>query len=313
MSLTLVTNPVTTVAGVVNNIFAGFEDTEFVFQRKDMTGVSVTSGTGTTSRISTSSDLSSYLSIGDAVYLYAEGSTYTYNKTGLVTKLDTTYIEVDIDYIENASTNSYINYFLNYYVEAELVNVDNSDVKVVDFSLKDDGTAAGVVIINVGIANDLNSLDFEYSSREIEEMRTKFKMQYKQVYTSSSESFTLISDEIILVYAVEQPTIEKFINQFEYPELYEGYPNGVILCHSDSNNDASQINLVYDELDLNESDLVTNQGLVSFSNDEHGLIFVDFTGKSINANTEYIKFKATFSASPDWLAADWLPADWATT
>ena len=313
MALTLVTNPVQTVGGVVNNIFAGFDEVEFVFQRKDMTGVGVTSGTGTTIRISTTSDLSSYLSIGDSVYIYAEGSTYTYNESGQVTVLNASFIEIDVNFIENASTNSYINYFLNYHVDIELVNSDNSDINILGFSLRDDGTSAGVVTIDVGIANDKNLIDFVYSTRELTDSTIEFKVQYKQVYTGSSESYTLISDEVILVYATEQPTLEKFINQFETPSLYAGYPNGVILCHSDENRDNTILEVLYDELDINQNDLVTDNAIISFSGDEHGLIFIDFTSISVGNNTRYIRFKGQFAAGGDWLPADWLPADWKTT
>lgn len=312
MALTLETNPVQTVGGVVENIFAGFDKVEFVFQRKDMTGVSITSGTGTNIRISTGLDLSSYLSVGDAVYVYAEGSTYTYNKSGLITVVDTTYIEASIDFIENASTNSYINYFINYYIDVQCVNADNSDIKVIPFSLQDDGTDAGVIKIDVGIVNDLNYVDFEYVTQQLPNAVTKFKIQYKQVYTGSSESYTLVADEIILVYATQTPIIESFINQFDTPELYEGYSNGVMLCHSDSNNDDAQLNIVYDQLDINQNDVIIDQSLATLIN-EYGLYFIDFTGEVINQDTEYIKFKATFSAAPDFLPADWDSSDFATT
>ncbi len=134
MALTLITNPVETVGGVKHDIFAGFTDIEFVFKREDLTGVSITAGTGATIKID-AAGLDTYLSVGDSVYVYAEGATYTYDKPGLVTVLDASYIEVDIDFIEVASTNSYINYFINYYVDVQVVNASNTDVKIIPFSL----------------------------------------------------------------------------------------------------------------------------------------------------------------------------------
>ena len=319
MSLTLVTNPVETVGGVVNNIFAGFEDTEFVFSRKDLSNVSITAGAGTNVRIDTNgNDLTTKISVGDAVYLYAVGSTYTYNKSGLITVVSATYIEADISFIENAtvSASNYINYYKNYYVECELVNVDNSDVKLLPFTLRDDGNDAGSITINVGIANDLNTIDYEFTTQQLTDSVTKFKFQYRQVYTLDdgdvTDSYTLVSDEIILVYATVQPDIESYITQFENPKIYSGYPFGVVMCHSDDNKDDDFLSVRYEQLDINHNSIISGTEIVQI-NDEYGLIFIDFTNEIISGDAQFIRFTSAWIGAPDWLSADWLPADWSTT
>lgn len=316
MALTLTTNPVETIGGVVNNIFPGFEKTEFVFNREDLAVISITSGSGTYIKITVLGDYSSIISENDSVYIYAEGTTYTYNETGGVQSVSfggvNTDIEVDVDFIENASTNAYMNYLKNYYVEMQLVNVDNPDIKVIPFSLKDNGTSSGTITIDVSLPNYLNSIEFDYSTGQLSDMIVKFKAQYRQVYDGSSESFTLVGDEIILVFATEQPEIEAFISQFDYPELYEGYPAGVVLCHSDQNNDTSALQLTYDELDINQNDVVLSNSISTLISGEHGLIFADITGVSIDSKTEYIRFNGTFVSLADFLGADFLGADFAT-
>jgi hypothetical protein len=320
MAVTLVTNPVETVSGVVRDIFAGFEDVEFIFKREDMTNVGVASGIGTNVRISTTSDLTTKISVGDGVYLFAAGDSgnYTYNESGLITVVTAAYIEADIDFIENATAtaSTYINYFKNYRLEVEVVNPDNSNIKILPFLLTDDGDDAGNITINVGIVNDKNTIDFEYTTGQLDDSVIKFKIRYRQNYTLNdgdvTDSYTLIVDEIILVYATEQPDYETFINMFDTPFLYEGYKNGVILCHSDNNMDDTSLQILYDELDINQNDLVSNTLITTLSS-EYGLIFINFSGLSINEKTEYIRFKGNFVSGGDWNASDWDNADWKTT
>ena len=305
MSVTLITNPVETVGGVVNNLFAGFEPVEFVFKREDGQISGVGEGVDSKLLINTLSDLSSYLSIGDFIYINSSGLTYDYDISGKITAITSTTITTDQDYIESTS-GGYINYLKNYYLEVQLVNVNNSDINILPFSLIDDGDNAGNITIDVSIANDLNIQFFEFVTQELTESRVLFKVQYREVWDENlSGSYTLIENELILVYATEQMEVETFVNQLDNPTIWKGYPNGVVLAHSSQNNDATAISFSYDELDINQSTLVSGTSLGSINADKEGFIFVDINKDTVyNASTEYIKINADYTVLADFSSLD---------
>jgi hypothetical protein len=292
MALTLTQNPVTTVAGIVKNLFAGFLPVEFKFKREDLAVSAVGQGSNNKLLITTGVDLSNDLSIGDSAYIYSEGVNYTYDASGEVLEITATTITIDVDFIEN-STGGYINYKRNYFVEAELVNEDNPAVKVLPIKLRDDGTPSGNVTIDTSIANDKNELQFEYILQTLEDARIKFRFQYREVWEGSNESFTLVSDEIILYFATEQGEVESFIQELDEAFVYEGYPFGGVLLHSDANNGGDNLSLKYDELDINKQPVVANNVIGVLSSDVFGQIFVDLPKETTyNENTEYIELKA---------------------
>ena len=306
MSLNLISNPVTTESGVTNNIFAGFLPVEFEFKREDLAISTIGAGINNNIQISTSIDLSSILSVGDSVYCYGLGISgeFTYDDSGVITSIDAVSVTIDVDFIENI-TSGYINYLQNYYVEMMLTNPSNSDVNILRYTLRDDGNSAGNIKIDLSIPKDKLYQVFEWDTDTVDEERIKFKPKYKQVYEDSAESYTLIDQEIILIYATEQPTLESFLCPFDYNYIYQGYNAGVTLCHSDSNNDELGLKITYDELDINQNDLVSGTVIKSLSSNEYGLIFIDFEkNTSVNANTKYIRFNASFVQLPDFQAGD---------
>lgn len=305
MSVILEENPVQVVDGIVENIFAGFEPVEYKFKREDLAITGVGQGISNQLLIPTSIDLSSYLDIGDSVYVYSEGDDFTYDEAGSVVAVTSVSITISVDFIE-VGTGGYINYFKNYYLEVELVNKDNSDVKVLPFSLKDDGNNAGNITIDVSIANDLNIQFFEFVSQEMVDSRTIFKVQYREVYDISTGSYTLLNDVVILVYATEQPELEQFINRLEEPKLWKGYPYGIILTHSDDNTVEQGINVEYDELDINQQVVVSGVSLGSFISEKQGFLFNNIDkDTSYNSLTEYIRFKGEYASQPQYNPAQY--------
>ena len=144
--------------------------------------------------------------------------------------------------------------------------------------------------------------------------RIKFKVQYRQVFEGSSEVFTLINDELILVYATEQPPAESFLIDFTTPKIYKGYDISIILHHSDGNNDDDALVVLYDELDINKQDLTTNNAIETFTDVDYGFLNSFFEGTTtLNANTRFIKFKTLFTALSDYSPADYDNAEYLTT
>lgn len=312
MSLTLITNPVTTESGVTKNIFPGFRPVEYVFKREDLAITSVGSGLDDNIEVTIGTDLTTELSVGDFFYLYAPGDSgeYTYDLSGEITAITATTITMDSKFIEAASS-GYINYLQNYYVEVELVGEENVNRKVIPFSLKDDGDPAGNITIDVSIANDKNRQAFTLISEPLTDGRIKFDVRYREVSEGSTGSWVSMEDPIIIVFAWEQMDVEEFINDFDYPNIYKGYDSGVILSHSDSNGSASFVALTYNEYDINKSVLTSSNVLGQISNSLYGLFFF-LISKSIsyNSNTKYIKFTGNYVNLPDYEPIDYASPDY---
>lgn len=308
MALTLVTNPVG--SGVVK-LFAGFDSVEFVFKREDLAITNVTSGSGG-AKITLGTDLTTYLVPGDSIYLYSEGTNYTYDGVGTILSLTATDITVDIAFIENA-TGGYINYKKNYYVELQCVDKNFSASNLLPFSLNSDGDAAGNIVIDVSIVNDLNRQRGLIADGHIDESRQEFEIQYREVYTGSSNTFTLIDNKlIVLLYATETPETETILNQFEIPIIYLGYPAAVVIA-KEADAASSTMTMNYKELDMNGIQ-ITDSSLSTLDSDVNGFIMWKWAAtKTINSATQFIEFELSTAGLTDFKPVDFATPDFAVT
>ncbi len=298
MALTLVSNPIIIESGITNNIFAGFLPVIFGFKREDTQVVSLGLGIDDKIRITIGEDLTSELSIGDNVYLNALGITnYHYDEIGIITAITTTTIDLDIVFIELANS-GYINWKKNYSVEARIVNPDNQDIKLLPFSIIQDGDIQGNINIDVSIVNDKNILSFDYVTDQIEDSRIKFKLEYREVYNGSSNSFILINNEIILIYATDQGQTETFLNPLDNPKIYKGYPFVATFLHSDENNQNVALEFSFDELDNNQNDITSDNAIAKVDANKYGQMSVNLDKNfSFDSDTKFIRFKTKYAAS----------------
>jgi hypothetical protein len=299
MSLTLTTNPVGSAA---KKLFAGFRAVNFVFKREDLQITSIESGTGGI-KINLPSDLTTYLVAGDTVYVYAEGTTFTYDCLGTVLAITATDITLDIDYTESASS-GYINYFKNYYVELQCVNKDYATVNILPFTLQSDGDAAGNINIDVSIANDLNELRGDITQGLIPESTIEFEVQYRQVYTGSTESFTLVDNKLlVLLYCIEMPTENEILNKFDVPKLFLGYPGAIVICNNNAS-DGESTEMLYSELDINQ-DAITAGTLGTIATVFDGFVLWKWLyNVSVNVKTKYIDFNPSTIGLGDFADPD---------
>lgn len=311
MSLTLNTNP---VGAGTRKFFAGFQKCEFVFKREDLAVTSVSSGTGG-AKINHAGDLSSYLSIGDTVYLYSEGTNYTYDGVFEILDITAGEITVDTPYIESG-TGGYINYYKNYHVELQCVNKSFSDANILPFSLQSDGDAAGNVIIDVSIVNELNKQRGDIEEAFLSDSVTEFEVKYRQVYDGSSESFTLVDDKLlIMLYAIEEPEEDEVLNQFDLPQLYLGYPAGItvaLLARAAS----STCEMTYDEKDINNN-VIASGSLGVQDADVSGFLQWEWeagdSGDSVDSQTKYVEFDFNTTAISDFATPDFATPDFVTS
>jgi hypothetical protein len=298
LSLTLVNNPITVESGITNNIFAGFLPIEFGFKREDAQITNVGLGIGTDIRISVGIDLTSILEIGDSIYLNAIGITgYEYDETGTITDITTTTIDLDIRFIEVASS-GYINYKKNYSVEAQIIDPDNTDILLIPFSIIQDGDIQGNITIDLSIINDKNDITFNYVSNENQDMRIKCKFQYREVYEGSNNPFIINPDEIIVYYATTQGQTETILNSLDDPKIYKGYPFIGTFMHSDINNQEVAIDFKFDELNINQGTITSNNDIATLNANKFGLLFINlYKDFSYDNDTKYVRLISQYTSS----------------
>jgi len=295
--INLVSYPVTTNSGKINNMFAGFDDVNIEFKREDLNVFSVGSGADNKILITLSGDYTGDLFVGEWLYLYATGTTYTYDNSFKIISINysspDTEILVDGDFIENSAI-GYINYKQDYFVETKLVSVDNNAIKQFSETIPDDGTASGEVIINVNSPVDYLGSDILETSGLVNNSVNRFKVMYREVWRENqTENFILIDeDPIYILYNAELNDIEKINNKLEEPIIWLGYPFSFSVFHSLENNEGLRLDVSFNETDINKNNITTDNFLSRFRSLDFGQLQANFNDKTteLNDNTRYIKF-----------------------
>jgi hypothetical protein len=308
MGLTLVTSPIP--AADAYELFAGFQKIEYIFKREDLVVTSVTAGTGG-AKITVATDLTTYLAAGDVIYLYSPGTNYVYDLTATILTITATEITVDAPYIETG-TGGYINYLKNYFVEMQCVHPANDDINLLPFSLECDGDAAGNIKIDVSIMNDLNVQRGIIATAHLATSKQEFEVTYRQVYTGSSEAFTLLDNKLhIVLYATEMPEKEVILNGFDMPQIYLGYPGAVVVAHG-GGVDTDDIEMTYKELDANQVE-VGSGSLSTLDSELNGfLMWKWLQAASVSDATKYIQFEYTYGGTFDFRDPDFAYPDFRT-
>lgn len=307
MSLTLVTNP----APNTSQIFAGLDKIEYIFKREDLSITGVSSGVGAKALITVATDLTSVLSVGDTIYLYSEGTNYTYDVSSEIITITSTEITIDFDFIET-STGGYINYLKNYYVEMQLVNPTLSAVNLLPFSLESDGDAAGNITIDVSIINDLNNFRGSISQGRLTDEVQEFEVKYREVYEGSSNSFTLLDNKLLVVInATETPNTDEIINEFDLPKIYLGYPAAVTVANLPASS-GSTIEVTYNELNINQVSVGTGT-LGSISSENGGISLWEWSASTtVENSTRFIEFNVVTDDEFDFRDPDFADPDFVT-
>lgn len=308
MSLTLTSYPVTVVQGVIDNIFAGFKPINIEFERQDISIVSIASAPDNKVQVNILGDITSELQNSDFIYIYSEGSTYTYDATAEVINViynaPNTEIDIDLDFIE-ISTGGYSNYKQNYNIDMVLTNPNNFAINLLGFNLQQTGTNSGNIVFDVNLINDLNCQNFvtQLTGRELTEGRIKFNVKYREVWREDdTQLYTEIANPIIALFAAENNGIEDFNNVFPEPILYLGYPMGIGLIHSDSNFSGLSVKTSFDELDINQNDITTNNDLKEFDLGAYGILLstTEDTSLILNENTKYVRLKTNLTGLTEY-------------
>ena len=319
MSVSLTSYPVVTSSGKVRNIFAGFQAVELDFKREDAVVVDVTQGANNKILISIAGDITSSLNVGEWVYLFSEGVTFTYDNSyqiiTVVFSSPNTEITVEGDFIEG-STGGYCNYKQNWFLESKLVSPDNNDVKNYPQLLQTDGNPNGEVEVNTAMLVDFLKNELFETSQEITEGRQECKVMYRESWREDDTAvFVLVDQEpIIIIFAAKDSEIEDFTNEFETPRMWEGYPFFLNILHSLQNSVGERVAVTFDELDINQDNIIIDNALTNFEPDDFGILQSNFNDnvKIIEDSTRFIKFNANSSSAADYLTGDYDDSDYST-
>jgi hypothetical protein len=318
MAVTLISYPVTISSGKVRNIFAGFNAVELEFKREDIAIINGDQSAGSNFRIYVAGDIRPSLNVGEWVYVYTEGTTYTYDGSfqivELALDLTNTRIELDTAFIEN-TTGGYLNYKQNWFLESKLVSPTNSLVKKYPRELESNGNPNGVVRVNTSMLVDFLKNEILENSGEVIKGREDCKVMWREVWREDdTQVFALIDqDPIIITYAAEDAEIEQFINGFDVPKLYAGYPFYINLLHSVENT-SERISVSFNELDINAANISLDNLIVDFDIADFGFLQANFEDKTkeIEGNTRFITFNANTSSLADYDPDDFESTDYET-
>jgi len=319
MSLVLSSYPALSESGVIKNAFAGFNPVEVIFDRQDIQIISVTSGVDAKALISVAGDITGSLNVSEWVYLHAVGASFIYDYSGEIITLaynaPNTEITINNPYIENAAS-GYVNYKQNYFVEGKLVDIDNNAILKYPQLLSDNGTAAGVVTLDVAPPVDFLNNNIADVSEEIPNSRVRFKVMYREVWREDdTQAFILIDQTpIVIIHAADQPAQERFVNNFEIPKLWAGYPFVLTLLHTLENSIDSRFSVLFDELDINKENINIDNPLVDFGSVDFGFLQMNMNDniKTIEDNTRFLRFRIETSELADYQTGDYNDTDYET-
>ena len=302
MSINIVDYPVKSVG---KNVFAGKSPVQIKFKREDepITGTGL--GDDGNLLITLTADLTNSLNVGEYVYVNSED----YDTTAKVLEITSTTVLVEFQWLGLPTTGGYINYKQNYYLELDLIRPENEAAKILPFTLRDNGTPSGNIVIDLSVVNDLNELNYpDYKVfSEMEDSRVKFDIRYREEWRESSNSpYLRISDPIIIYPALKSGAIEDFSNEFDLPEYYKGYPNGAVFLHSDSAPLGAPLLIAYyDEKDINGDILKLNQKIGELAGLEvYGRLFAPLEDLPLLTDTKFITLKTESTNIPEFSPDD---------
>ena len=98
------------------------------------------------------------------------------------------------------------------------------------------------------------------------------------------------------------------------PKIWDGYPFSINLIHSNQNESGKRVAVSFDELDINESIITSNNLLINFEASDFGILQANFEDNTnpIDDTTRYIRINANSSGSADYETGDYNDTDYLT-
>lgn len=307
-------------SGTIKNCLPGFLPIIVEMERRDGIILALSEGTDITCQLLLAGDLRGIVNVGESVYFYSVGIEYTYDVSSEVLEItydalnDETTIRVAENFIEN-TTSGYCNYKQDWYVEGQLVNADNPAILAYRATLTDDGKPNGNINFDVSIPVDLLSQPMKLQGGQIVESRIKYLLKYRESYRNNrSIPYTLLNDiPIINTYSIFNTPNETFVQKFDTPVMWLGYPNAIAFLHSDANSLDKRLVAYFDELDINTDVITADNFIRSFRYTDYGFLLLhtkDVENFILNDNTQFVQIKMQIDNIPDYFNEDYSPIDY---
>ena len=194
-----------------------------------------------------------------------------------------------------------MNYKQNYSVELKVISTENTAIDLLGFSLFDDGTPSGNIKIDTSIIVDFTRQSIIETSQEDEQSRIKYNVKYREVWEDNENNvFISIDGPIIAFYATEESDQETFLNPITTPKYYLGYTQGIGFLHSDADDgDGEGVRILYDELDINQDNITSDNIIKAFNENAFGNLFSIYPNVT-NLDVKYIRMKFTLEEVPEY-------------
>ena len=285
------------------NVFAGNSPINIGFKREDLQILGTQQGINNTIIITVFINITAFINIGEYIHLKSG----IYNVSAAVLEKSANQIRIDTQWLGSGTMGGYINYKQSWNIELDLVAPTNEAIKILPFTLRDNGDNEGNIVIDLSIVNDLAAISVPsfVSVAEMTAQRTKFDIKYREVYREATGVYTRITNPIIVIPAKEMGIIDAFNNDLLEPEYYVGYPNGAVYIHSNTAPGfLTDVNFYFDEYDQNKQLIRKNQLIGSVvSAAVYGKIFVPLD-LSFMPLSEYFKLKPVSAALPQFSPTD---------
>lgn len=312
MAVSLTKYPVVSDSGKIRNIFAGFSAVELEFKREDIAVIDTTQGLDNKLLITVLGDITSELNVGEWIYVYSPTNILNYDGSfqvaDIVFSSPNTEITVNTDFIE-IGTGGYLNYKQNWFLESKLVSSSRTDILKYPSLLQSDGSPEGIVFVNTSMMVDFLKNEILENSGEVVSGREDCRVMWREVWREDeTQAFNLVDESpIVVVFAAENNDIDIFLNNFEQPNIWAGYPFYLNFIHSVENSPGRRIVTTFDELDINQDNIITDNQLFSFEPVSFGFLQSNLADKvkEIEDNTRYIRFNANTSSSPDYQTGEY--------
>lgn len=305
--ITLDSYPVVGTDGNYSNIFPSQKTLNAVFTRKDSLIDSISSGTDGNILITMTDDLETdSLSVGDYVSWYSEG--YGDNRSKVTNLTGTNSFEVDKSFTTTNSTDGFVNYKQNWFLEVRYVSPDSVTDNQLAVEVLDDYSAfypntLGVINANIALPSQLIEPELSITNGVNDNLSVSYKIQYRESYDDNRENTWVspnydgesIDKKILLVHGTEDIsegfTDEGFIKVYTrfYPLMYS-------FIHSDINDTGStKISIIVTEYSMSQSEISSYE--VSEIENMNGVAIIAMDTNSLDSSTAFLKFSYTIETS----------------
>ena len=301
MALSEISYPVTGDIGTYQNTFPSQKPLYAEFLRKDVTIISIVSGVDNNVRLQASANFDN-IQVGQFITWASDG--YAVNSAKVVSIISADTIEVDVQFVSSLATNSFINYYQNYYLEiryvqASSVTDDQDATEILDDYSQVPNNKLGEIRANISYPSDLLIPDFDYAIGAAAGLSQTFKIQFRESWAGNRSGLWVspsLDVFIMLVHASEDIAINSFTDEALTKRFTRGYPLLYSLIYSGVNDEGSNsLKIKMTEFDLGKNQIQETviDDVINFN----GVYIIAVDTNTLDAYTTFVQFSYILSSS----------------